>query len=303
MNTYIKATSDIFIHYLFGSESNKDLLLSFINAVLEDADMPLISNVEIRNPFNLKKYHYDKLSIVDIKATDEKGQIYDIEVQSFKDEFYANRSLYYWAKIYSDQLKEAEGYVELNPVICINLLDFILIKELPDVHTCFLAMEKNNHEYALSNHFKIHFIELPKFYKKHKGLKKHLDKWVQYFIHEGKEDEKMKYILKSDPIKKAHEEYIKFSSNDEYREIYEARLKWQRDHNTRIEVARRDGIAKGKAEGKAEGIAEGKAKGIAEGEYAQAVKAARVMIKKGYDAELINEVTGLSVEEIKNLSR
>ncbi|MFA5518682.1 MAG: hypothetical protein WDA74_05440 [Spirochaetota bacterium] len=114
---------------------------------------------------------------------------------------------------------------------------------------------------------------------------------MQYFIHEGKEDEKMKYILKSNPIKKAHDEYIKFSSNDEYREIYEARLKWQRDHNTRIEVARRDGIAKGKAEGKAEG------------EYAQAVKAARVMVKKGYDAELINEVTGLSIEEIKNLSR
>ncbi|MFA5518683.1 MAG: PD-(D/E)XK nuclease family transposase [Spirochaetota bacterium] len=74
MKPYIKATSDIFIHYLFGSESNKDLLLSFINAVLEDADMPLISTVEIKNPFNLKKYHYDKLSIIDIKATDEKGR-------------------------------------------------------------------------------------------------------------------------------------------------------------------------------------------------------------------------------------
>ncbi len=72
----------------------------------------LCHDVEIRNPFNPKKYNYDKLSILDIKATDEDGRIYDVEVQSFGDEFYANRSLYYRAKIYSDQLNESEPFDE-----------------------------------------------------------------------------------------------------------------------------------------------------------------------------------------------
>ncbi len=285
MSGYIKPTSDIFIHYLFGSESNKDLLLSFVNAVLEDADMPLVADVQIKNPFNLQKYRYDKLSILDIRAADEEGRIYDIEVQSFGDEYYASRSLYYWSKVYSDQLNESENYTELNPVICINLMDFIMIEDLPDVHTCFLPMEKNNPEYALTDHFEIHFIELPKFYKKNRALKEQLEAWLKYFLYEGMEDEEMKYILKSKPIKKAHDEYRKFTASDEYREIHEARMKWQRDYSTRLDLA----VSRGKAEGKAEG------------EYARAVKAARVMIKKEHDTELIVEVTGLTAEEIENL--
>ena len=63
------------------------------------------------------------------------------------------------------------------------------------------------------------------------------------------------------------------------------------------------GIKKGIEKGIEKGIAKGIAEGKVEGEYAQALKTARMMIKKGYDVELINELTELSIEEIKNLSR
>ncbi len=63
------------------------------------------------------------------------------------------------------------------------------------------------------------------------------------------------------------------------------------------------GIEKGIEQGIEQGIEKGIAEGKAEGEYAQALKTAKMMIKKGYDAELINELTGLSIEEIKNLSQ
>lgn len=78
MSFYIKPTSDIFIHYLLGSEHNKELLLSFINAVLENAGPKQVTAVEILNPFNIKMYPDDKLSIVDIKATDSGGAIFHI---------------------------------------------------------------------------------------------------------------------------------------------------------------------------------------------------------------------------------
>ena len=46
--------SDIFVRYLLGNEKNKDLLLSFINAVNEDSNFPLITDLTIKNPYNLK---------------------------------------------------------------------------------------------------------------------------------------------------------------------------------------------------------------------------------------------------------
>ncbi len=106
MSGFINPVRDIFIKFLFGSEENKDLLLSFINAVLEDADFPLITSVEHKNPFNYRNFILDKDSILDVKAIDENGKSYDIEVQANDFSHFENRSLYYWAKLYAGQLTE-----------------------------------------------------------------------------------------------------------------------------------------------------------------------------------------------------
>lgn len=78
MNFYIKPTSDMFIKYLFGSEEHKELLISFINAVLEDSGFTKIVKIVLENPFNIKSFVTDKESILDIKACDETGRWYDI---------------------------------------------------------------------------------------------------------------------------------------------------------------------------------------------------------------------------------
>ena len=81
---YVKATSDIFIKYLFGmdnKESNR-LVLSFINAVLQDSGFPVITKVIQKNPFNYKEFLNDKLSVLDIKVENENKKIFNIEVQS-----------------------------------------------------------------------------------------------------------------------------------------------------------------------------------------------------------------------------
>lgn len=75
---FIDPTSDIFILYLFGSPGNNDILLNFVNSVLSDAGFSKIIEVEPLNPFNIRKFVDDKMSILDIKAKDEDGRIYDI---------------------------------------------------------------------------------------------------------------------------------------------------------------------------------------------------------------------------------
>ena len=100
----IYAYSDIFVRYLLGDERNTDLLLSFINAVNADYDLPLLRSVTIKNPFNLKNLAKEKESVIDIKAEDESGRLYDIEVQVYGNKQYVHRSLYYWARLYSSQV-------------------------------------------------------------------------------------------------------------------------------------------------------------------------------------------------------
>ncbi len=84
---YIKPSSDIFIKYLFGmdTEESRELLLSFINAVLQNSGFDPIVSVVSKNPFNYKEFINDKESVLDIDAKDEQGREYNIEVQTSGD--------------------------------------------------------------------------------------------------------------------------------------------------------------------------------------------------------------------------
>jgi predicted transposase/invertase (TIGR01784 family) len=292
MNTFIDPTSDTFVIFLLGSPEHKEILLDFINSVLKDSGFDTIVDVEIQNPFNIKKYSYDKLSILDVKATDSTGRIYDIEVQTLGNEIFINRSLYYWAKNYANQMVESESYIQLKPVICINLLKFNLFKHLNKVHTCFMPYEKDLKKIPLTDHFQIHFIELPKF-NKSKQIKESLANWLEFFKIEGQNKEAFMQTLleKNQIIKKAHEKYKVFTQSDELRELYEARLKYQRDQATLLEIAEKKGIEQGLKKGKKEGIKEG----IKE----KALDDAQKMLEKGLDINLTAEITGLDVKEIQ----
>ncbi|MDY6968549.1 MAG: Rpn family recombination-promoting nuclease/putative transposase [Spirochaetota bacterium] len=250
---FIRPTSDIFVKYLLGSEKNKDLLLSFVNAVITDSHFNRIISVEIKNPFNIKDCPVDKESILDVKATDETGRQYDIEVQSVGDESFKIRSLYYWAELYSSQLFEGDIYSRLKPAVCINLLNFTLFQEFDYFHSCFLLREINNPEYILTDHLILHFLELPKLNDEVKD--DHLIRWLLYFKNEGTGEDIMQILIKDDEtIAKAHKEYEHFTQNEQLRDLYESRLKWEKDYNSAIFAAKQEGIKEGIKEGKDEGI-------------------------------------------------
>ena len=100
----------------------------------------------------------------------------------------------------------------------------------------------------------------------------------------------LKTLIQNDPIiNKAHNEYVKFTQDNKMRDLYESRVKYQRDKNSLIYEAE----LKGKQEGKQEGLVEGEFKGKLED--------ARVMKEDGVSNEKISKYTGLSIEEISKL--
>ena len=77
-----------------------------------------IRQVEILNPYNEREFLDDKLSVVDVKARDERGRLYQVEIQLLGHPDLPARILYTWADLYSAQLRSGQDYGELRPTYC-----------------------------------------------------------------------------------------------------------------------------------------------------------------------------------------
>lgn len=290
---------DIAFKKIFGVEENKDLLMSLINSIVGKEDQ--VTKVTLLNPYNAKNFKKDKLSILDIKAESEDGKRFNIEIQISDEADYDKRALYYWATLYTEQLKVSEDDASLSKAIGIHILNFTSIPSVKKYHNVFHVREK---EEGLS-YFKdleLHTIELKKFTENpQEGLadivakiKNALDIWVAFLTrHDLLNKDHLPPELDNKDLKKALTVLEVMNFGEEEREIYEGHLKWLRvEANT---------LKKYKTEGFEEGLEKGREEGREEGENIKAKKTARKMIKKKIDIETIIEFTELTREEIKKL--
>ena len=101
---------DFVFKKIFGSEKHPGVLISFLNAVLKPKNN--ITDVEIKNTDIDKSYIEDKFSRLDVKAVTSKNEIINIEIQLKNEYNMIQRSLYYWSKLYEEQLLISEPFVE-----------------------------------------------------------------------------------------------------------------------------------------------------------------------------------------------
>ena len=292
--------NDYFVRYFFTDKGGEKVLLDFINAVMISANMKTFKSVEILNPFNLKKNYSDKETIVDVKCITKNGTVVIIEVQLSGNSRFPERILYYWSTNYSKLLKKGEGYEDLTPVISINLLNFNLNKKDSNVHSCYMIYDTKNKR-LLSDHLQIHIIELKKFKFKDKSLTKDLNYWLGFFTTKDME-EYMSEIVKEKPImEEAHKRYNNFIRSRLMMSEYEKKEIYQYDKQIMLKDERREGIKEGMKKGKLEGIKKGKLEGLKEGRISEQISMAKSMKTKNLDINLISEITGLTIDEIKKL--
>ena len=274
---------DFVFKNIFGSEKHPNILISFLNATLKPKD--LITEVEIKNTDLNKGYIEDKFSRLDVKATTSNDEIINIEIQLKNEYNMIKRSLYYWSKLYSEQLNEGEDYSLLKRTICINILNFKYLKTRM-FHSVYRMKEIHTNE-ELSDIEEIHFIEIPKL-EDGSDEKDMLVAWIEFL--KNPESEKVRSLEMSvDEIREAKDELIKMSNDDTQRELYEMREKTLRDKISALNEAERKGIKKGREEGRKEG------------EQNKAIEIAKSLIKLGLDKESIAKSTGLDLCEVEKL--
>ncbi|HPG30400.1 MAG TPA: Rpn family recombination-promoting nuclease/putative transposase, partial [bacterium] len=118
--------NDVIFKYVFGHPKNKYILLSLLNALLGYDYHNKITDIKLLNPLNLKEYLDDKFSILDIKAKDNQGRQYNIELQIQQDRYFIPRVIYYHDKLFVEQLGKSESYEKLNKTISISILNYVL---------------------------------------------------------------------------------------------------------------------------------------------------------------------------------
>ena len=266
---------DFVFKNIFGSEKHPNILISFLNATLKPKD--LITEVKIKNTDLNKGYIEDKFSRLDVKATTSNNEIINIEIQLKNEYNMIKRSLYYWSKLYSEQLNEGEDYSLLKRTICINILNFKYLKTRM-FHSVYRMKEIHTNE-ELSDIEEIHFIEIPKL-EDGSDEKDMLVAWIEFL--KNPESEKVRSLEMSvDEIREAKDELIKMSNDDTQRELYEMRAKTLRDKISALNEAERKGIKKG--------------------EKNKAIEIAKSLINLGLDKESIAKSTGLDLWEVEKL--
>ena len=270
---------DFVFKRIFGNEKHPNVLISFLNAVLNPIDP--IQSVELKDTTIEKSHLEDKYSRLDVKAITNKGEHINIEIQ-LKDEYnMIKRSLYYWSKLYEGQLENGENYQKLSRTICINLLDFNLLNH-SKFHSVYRLKDCETHE-ELTDVMELHFIELKKMKEiQHiEEIKSKLEAWI-YFINHPESELVQKLEQVEIDIKEAKAELIRLSGDRKERERYEKRRESRLNEVSALAYAEEKGIQQG----------------IEQGAKQRNIEIAKNLLDI-LDNETIALKTGLSIEEVE----
>jgi predicted transposase/invertase (TIGR01784 family) len=311
ISKFLDPKNDIAFRRIFGSEKNKDILIHFINDVLELKGSEMIKEVSFLSTIQIPEIAAKKQSIVDVLCKDENGVQIIVEMQVSPQQGFEKRAQYYAAKAYSGQLnkgkKEGSRYTDLKAVVFIAISDNIIFPDKVFYKSDHIILDKDTYSHDLKD-FSFTFIELPKFKITDISLLTNIiEKWCYFFKNANKttEDDLIKIAGSDAMIQRAYDELNQFNWSEAELHTYDQEIKRIMDNRAaedyKLEQAKAEGLVEGLEKGKIEGLEEGIEKGKAKGQAEERITIARNLLSQNIDINIISSVTGLSVKEIGKL--
>jgi len=327
--TFADPKHDLAFKKIFGDEKHKEILISFLNSVLDFKDEKTIVDITLKNPYQLPDIEDLKETILDIKAKNANNEEFIVEMQKKDLGAFEKRSLYYTSKAYVQQLpsgKKKKDYNKLKKVYYIAIVDFEIF-ENKNYISRHLIINQETTKQDLKD-FEFTFIELPKFNIKLKDLKTVAEKWI-YFIKNAQDLTIIPKEFQEEPFKSAFEIATQTVWSQEELELYEyIALREFDEENARITainkavdkavrkaVEETEERVKKETEERVRRAEEEKRRAEEEKRRAEEekrraeekAKNQKIEIAKNLldvlDIEIIALKTGLSVEEIENLRK
>ncbi len=279
MMRFINPKTDYAFKKIFGSEQSKNILISFLNALIYEGNST-IEDLEIINPNLPPRVEGLKDTYLDVKAKLNDGTIIIIEMQVLNVQSFGERVLFNAAKTYAFQLQRGEGYRMLKPVIALTLTDFEMFPQRDHFTSRFVYREVSDGSFYRENDIELLFVELPKFTKEQAQLETITDKWI-YFIKYARSLTGIPENMDDTPeLHQAFEIANQANLSPDELDDFERREMFIYDQQGAVNLGREEGREEGKKE---------EQRAIAEKLLAR------------LDDEAIAEITGLSLETVRDL--
>lgn len=174
---YVNPNTDFAFELLFGTDSNKEILMGFLNALFHGEQV--FKDVTYLNMEHPDSREDDRRAIFDVYCENEKGEKILIEMQKGEQPFFKDRSIYYSTlPIRKQAMKDGLWNYGTKTVYIINILNFTFDDTDASrfLHKVGL-METTTHK-VFNNELTFFYLEMPKFHKTEEELETPFDKWM-----------------------------------------------------------------------------------------------------------------------------
>ena len=291
---YINPYTDFGFKKLFGTEMNKELLISFLNALFNSSEKE-IEDVQYLNSEHLGDGYGDRRAVFDVYCMTKNGGRFIVEMQKAEQSYFKERSLYYSTFAIREQAQKGKAWdYHLEDVYTIGVLNFEFSNgEYPaDSYRHEIKLKDVEDNHVFYDKLTFVYLEMPKFNKSEDELVTMFDKWMFVLRNLSRLLDRPK-ALQERVFDRLFKQAEIAHFTPEERRGYEASMKDYWDYYSTMKTAADKAEARGRAEGRVEGRAEGRAE--------EKQDNARKMKQLGASAEFIAQVTGLTLEEIENL--
>ena len=298
---YLNLLTDYAFKRIFGSESCKDLLIDFLNEVIEEHGQ--IINLKYLPTEQLGHRENERKAIFDIYCQTDCDKHFIVELQKVKQSYFKDRSIYYSTFPIQAQAQRGKWNFKLNPVYTVAILDFVLFDEKDEEDHFFhsILLKDNRTNRVFYDNLVYKYIELPKFNRTLEQLNTNFERWI--------------YLLKNIPTfenrppelrGKVFDKLFKYAeieqlSQNEMEEYKKSVLEYD-DIQDAIEYAKGVAVESGRKEGIEEGIQKGMQKGMQKGIREGLISIAKKCLQKGMPLDEIADLTGLTKPEVQSIS-
>ena len=275
----LKPTNDYVFKRIFGDESNKNVLISLLRAILEIE----IENITLLQQEIPREDPDLKGAVLDILVQLDDGTRIDIEMQIKFQVDVIDRILFYNEKLFTMQFEIGKPHSKARKTISITIIDDET-RFFPHGHSVYVLSERRHDPWhELTDKRQYHFVilgridEIELFEER-----KEFVLWMKFLTSTTREE--METLAEQNKcIDKAYQTLEYMSQDPEERQRAWAREKFLWDQQTRENAAREEGKEEGKEEGRVEG----------------SIETAKRFLKAGMDIEEVCRVTGLSKDDLQ----
>ena len=278
MARFINPFTDVGFKRIFGQEINKDLLIDFLNALLEGERR--VKDIRFLDKELIPIYEKDRSLIYDIYCTDENGEQFIVEMQNREHVNFRERTIYYLSQAIARQGERGVDWkFSLKAVYGVFFLNFQLTQLSHKLRTDIILADRDTHE-QFSDKMRYIFLELPSFIKEENECETDFERWI-YVLKNMETLQRLPFKARNAVFQRLEQIVDIAAMSKEDRMKYDESIKVYRDRLAVMEFERLKGVEEGRAETNLNVI--------------------RNLKQMGLAPEFIAQATGLSVEEVERL--